>query len=381
MADKPDYYEVLGVDRDADQAAIKKAFRRLAREHHPDVNRDDPDAEERMKLIGEAYAVLSDADKRARYDRFGHTEDNGGFSGGDFDAGVFGEFADLFSSFFGGGGFGNTNQRRRGGPQAGDSLVVAVDLELEDVVNGCEKEIHYRRLNTCPGCFGTGAAEGSQPVSCTTCGGRGQVAQQRMSLFGITTVVTACPDCHGEGQVISNPCRRCQGQGRVQDRVTRTVRIPAGVDDGMRVKVPGGGNTGSAGGPDGDLYLQVRVRQHAKFQRDGMHLLSELPISFAQAALGDTVTVPGLVDEHALVIPAGTQTGHTFRVAGAGLPSARSGTFRGDLYVRVRIQTPTDLNEEQKELLYRFAQASGEKDLQPEEKGWFESLMERLGLR
>ena len=381
MPEPVDYYDVLGVARDADPATIKKAFRKLAREHHPDVNPDDPEAEARFKQLGEAYAVLGDADKRAQYDRYGHTLDPNSFGGGEFNADLFGDLAGIFQSFFGGnfagGGFaGGYNQQQRHGPRAGDSLVLGLELNLEDVVEGVEQEISYRRRTTCATCFGTGAAEGSRPERCPTCDGRGQVAQQRRTMFGLTTVLSPCPECRGEGQIISHPCPKCRGEGRVQEGVERTVKIPAGVDDGMRVKVGGGGDQGVQGGPDGDLYIQIRLRQHEVFERDGMHLHCEQPISYAQAALGDTIDVPALSGEPRLTIPAGTQTGQTFRLGGCGLPSPRNPNVRGDQYVTVRVVTPTHLSEEQKELLFRFAHAGGEHDLEPEEKGFFERLLD-----
>ncbi|NUP98855.1 MAG: molecular chaperone DnaJ [Armatimonadetes bacterium] len=378
MPDKPDYYDVLGVPRDADAAAVKKAFRKLAREHHPDVNPGDPQAAERFKQLGEAYAVLGDAEKRSYYDRYGHAPENG-LGAGDFNADMFGDLAGVFQSFFnfgGMGGFGQQPQRR--GPRPGDSLVLGIQISLEEVVSGVEQEISYRRQTTCPECFGVGAAEGSSPERCTVCEGHGQVRQQRRTIFGLTTVVTACPECAGEGQVIRRPCPRCQGQGRIQDAIERTVKIPPGVEDGMRVKVPGGGDAGVQGGPDGDLYLQVRIRPHSVFAREGMDIHCEQRITFAQAALGDTITVPGLVEDQKLVIPAGTQTGTTFRIGAAGLPSARSNYGRGDQYVTVTVVTPTNLTADQKELLFRFAHACGEQDLEPEEKGFFERLLDAL---
>ncbi len=376
MPDKPDYYEVLGVPRDADQDTIKKAFRKLAREHHPDVNPGDDGASDRFKRLGEAYAVLGDPEKRAHYDRYGHALENGGFYGGDVNFEMFGDLAGIFQSFFGGqmGGY----QRQRQGPRAGDSLVMAIEIELRDVVEGVEKEVSYRRQTTCPICFGTGAGEGSSPERCPTCDGHGQVRQQRRTMFGMAAVLTTCPECRGQGQIIRKPCTRCKGEGRVEETVERTVKVPAGIEDGMRLRVSSGGDAGYQGGPAGDLHLQVHVRPHQVFQRDGMHIFCEVPVSFAQAALGDTLEVPGLVSEQKLSIPAGTQTGQTFRIGGAGVPSARQTQFRGDQFVTVKVVTPTKLSAEQKELLFRFAHAGGEKNLEPEEKGFFERIVEAL---
>lgn len=378
MAEQRDYYEVLGVPRDADQAEIKKAFRRLARELHPDVNRDDPDAEAKFKEVGEAYAVLSDPEQRARYDRFGHAGLDGGGAGG-FRPEMFGDFGDLgglFSAFFGGGG--GYEQSRRDGPQAGDSLLQQVDLTLEEVATGIDREVAYQRQTTCSICFGTGAAEGTQPETCRTCGGLGQVRQQRRTMFGMSTMIAPCPECRGEGTVIRSPCTRCRGTGRVRESVSRSVKLPPGLEEGMRIRVSGAGDTGLRGGPAGDLYLQVHILPHKVFERDGSDLYMELPISFAQAALGDSVTVPGILEEQQVTIKAGTQTGTTFRISGVGLPSHRAGHVRGDQYVTVRVVTPTDLDEEQKELLFRFAHARGETAIQPEERGLLARLLGAL---
>ncbi len=380
MAEKRDYYEVLGVGRDADEAEIKKSFRRLARQFHPDVNKDDPEAEAKFKEVGEAYAVLGDADKRARYDRFGHAGmENGGPGPGDFRPEMFGDLGDLFSAFFGGGtGF---EQTRRDGPQAGDSLLLPVDLTLEEVATGVDRDITYQRQTTCPECLGTGAAEGTRPETCTVCSGHGQVRQQRRTMFGLSTVVAPCPECRGEGSIIKTPCSRCRGAGRVRESVERTVKLPPGLEEGMRIRVAGGGDTGFRGGPAGELYLQVRIRAHKVFERDGSDLYMQLPITFAQAALGDTVAVPGILDEQQVTIKAGTQTGTTFRISGVGLPSHRAGHVRGDQYVTVRVVTPTDLDEEQKELLFRFAHARGENELDPEERGLLGRLLDAIKRR
>jgi len=380
MADKRDYYEVLGVGRDADEAEIKKAFRKLARQLHPDVNKDDPQAEAKFKEVGEAYAVLGDAEKKARYDRFGHSGlENGGMGAGDFRPEMFGDLGDLFSAFFGGGG--GFQETRRDGPQAGDSLLLPVELTLEEVATGVEREVSYQRQTTCAQCLGTGAAEGTRPEPCSTCGGHGQVRQQRRTILGISTMVTPCPDCRGEGTIIKSPCGKCRGTGRVRESVERAVKIPPGLEEGQRIRVGGAGDTGFRGGPAGDLYLQIRVRPHKVFERDGADLYMQLPISFAQAALGDTIQVPGILDEQQVTVKAGTQTGTTFRISGVGLPSARAGHVRGDQYVTVRVVTPTDLDEEQKELLFRFAHARGETELEPEERGLLGRLLDAIKRR
>ena len=384
MADKRDYYDVLGVPRDADPADIKKAFRKLARQHHPDVNQDDPSAADRFKEVGEAYAVLGDAEKRAQFDRFGHAGlENGGFQPGDFRTEMFGDLGDLFAAFFGGGagGVGGFESQRREGPRAGDSLLLPVELSLEEIATGRDRDISYQRQTTCPDCVGTGAAEGSTPETCAVCGGVGQVRQQRRTMFGLSTMVTPCPECRGEGTIVKHPCNRCRGTGRVRETVERSVKIPPGLEDGMRIRVSGGGDTGSRGGPAGDLYLQVRVLPHKVFERDGSDLYMDLPISFAQAALGDTIGVPGILEAQQVTIKAGTQTGTTFRISGAGLPSHRAGHVRGDHFVTVRLVTPTDLDDEQKELLFRFAHARGEHELEPEERGLLSRLLDAIKRR
>ncbi|MBI2301601.1 MAG: molecular chaperone DnaJ [Armatimonadetes bacterium] len=357
MPEGPDYYEVLGVARDADADTIRKAFRRLARQHHPDVNPEDPQAAERFKRVGEAYAVLGDPQKRAQYDRYGHVGD-GGFSPGDVDFDVFGDLSQVFQAFFGGGGGGA--RRRRNGPRPGDDLGYEIVLTLEEVVTGLEREVSYNRLTACPECYGTGAAAGSSPQRCATCAGHGEVRQNRRTMFGYTTVVTACPDCGGAGEQIKEPCRRCRGRGQVPEDVTRSVRVPAGVEDGMRLRVTGGGNSGAQGGPDGDLWLLMRVRPHEVFQREGTDVACEVAVSFTQAALGATLTVPGLLQPQRLTIPAGTQTGTVFRLGGRGIPSTRNPNIRGDEFVAVRVVTPTVVTPEERALLRRLAELQHE---------------------
>lgn len=369
-----DYYDLLGVPRDADEATIRSAFRKLAREHHPDRNPDDPEASTRFKQIGEAYAVLGDAEKRAQYDRYGHLPQDGGFRPGDINFDLFGDLGSVFQGLF---GMGGREPRARTGPRPGDSLLVDVSLTLEEVATGVSHEVTYQRLNTCSECFGTGVGPGGKRERCTTCGGQGMVQQARRTMLGYAAVTTACPTCGGTGETIVNPCGKCRGDGRAGESVTKSVSIPAGVETGTRVRVTGGGDTGYSGGPPGDLFLRIFVEPHRAFQRDGLDLHSEQPISFAQAALGDTIAVAGLREEQRLAIPAGTQTGRTFRLAGAGLPSPRGGG-RGDQYVTVRVVTPTNLTADEKELLYQFAQLRGEMELEPEEKGFLARLLSKL---
>jgi molecular chaperone DnaJ len=384
MAEATDYYELLGIGRDADQAEIKKAFRRLARQYHPDKTGGDEASTEKFKAIGQAYAVLGDPEKRAHYDRYGRVAEDGGFAAGDVNFDMFGDLGSIFQSIFGGGfgGFGGfgaqPQQRSPGSAQPGQSLVLEAVLTLEDVARGTDHEVKYQRLATCSGCFGTGAAAGSKRERCSACGGHGQVQQTHRTLFGYSTVLSVCPTCRGEGEMVRNPCDKCRGKGRVPETVETSVRLPAGVDDGMRVRVRGGGDRGVNGGPDGDLLVQVRVRPHERFAREGRDVLCEQPISFAQAALGDTLEVPGLTEPQALTVPAGTQTGKTLRIAGAGLADPRDQQLRGDMFVTVRVVTPTHLSAEEKELLYRFAQLRGEHPGKPEEGGLFEKLLSKL---
>lgn len=388
MTDQRDYYELLGVPRDADPAAIKKAFRQQARQHHPDVNPNDPEAAQRFKELGEAYAVLSDPQKRAQYDRYGRVVD--GAQGG-VDPRVFEEFGlgGLFESLFGGlGGFGGFRDAapRRGGPQPGDDLAMEVSLSLEEVARGVEHEVAYRRRVVCSACYGTGLGPDGRRETCDTCRGQGRVRQNQRTLLGMATVVVPCPTCQGEGEQVVHPCEACRGSGRVEQEATRTVKIPAGVEDGMRVRVPDAGDAGLRGGPTGDLYLLVTLRAHDRFVRDGADLHSEIPLSFAQAALGDTLQVEGLIEAHEVKVPAGTQTGRTLRVAGGGLPllrptrreAARDSQPRGDLFLTVRVQTPTDLSTREKELLYEFARLRGEHPEAPEERGFFDKLLSKL---
>lgn len=384
MADSRDYYEILGVGRDADQAEIKKAFKKLARQYHPDVTGNDPELTEQFKQVGQAYAVLGDPDKRAQYDRFGHVDEQN-FGGGNANFDMFGDLGSIFQSIFGGGfpgfGFGGQQASRTNpgpGPQPGQSLMLEVGLTLEEIAEGVDKPVKYQRLTTCSSCFGTGAAEGSKRERCTTCRGQGRVQSTQRTLFGYQTVQSICPTCHGEGETIKNPCEHCQGRGRVEEVVETTVRVPAGVEDGMRVRVRGGGDKGQQGGDDGDLLLQVHQLRHERFQRDGRDLVCEQPISFAQAALGDQVAVDGLLGPAILPLPAGTQTGRTFRLAGYGLPDPRDARLKGDLFVTVRLVTPTKLSAEEKELLFRFAQSRDEHPAEPEEKSFFERLFNRL---
>ncbi len=369
---KRDYYEVLGVDRNADASTIKKAFRRLAQKYHPDVN-SSPEAEERFKEINEAYQVLSDDQKRAAYDRFGHAATGPGGAGFNDFAGGFGDlgsiFEEIFAGFSGGGGRG-----RRRAPRRGADLRVDVRLTFEEAAFGTEKELQVPRMEVCDRCQGSGAEPGTSPQRCATCGGSGEVHRRQHSpLFGTVVTATTCPNCGGSGEVITTPCTKCRGRKRV--RVTRrlNVNIPAGVDDGTRIRLAGEGEAGTLGGPPGNLYVVISVEPHEIFQRDGFDIHMELPINFAQAALGATVKVPTLDGgQQELEIPPGTQTGKTFRLRGLGIPRLqRSG--RGDMLVTVRVLTPVNLTDEQRELLRRLGESFGDNNIGAQhKKGLFE---------
>ncbi len=347
MATKRDYYEVLGVSRNAGEDEIRRRFRSLARQYHPDVCQDDG-AEERFKEINEAYQVLCDPEKRRSYDRYGHRgvgdfQDVGGFTGFNFE--------DIFESFFGMGGTAGGRQRS----QRGSDLHCSISLSFEEAVFGCEKEFNLQRLEVCSHCNGEGSEPGTRPERCSHCNGTGEIRNLQQSIFGRFVSVTVCGRCHGEGQVASTPCKVCGGEG--MERVTRQVkiRVPAGVEDSMQMPLAGQGDAGLRGGPPGTLYVSFMVRPHEHFQRQGNDLLFTQTINIAQAALGDEVEIPTLDGEPAkLHIPAGTQSGRIFRMKGRGVPYLRSNS-RGDLQVIVKVNTPTNLSDEQKELLRRLA--------------------------
>ncbi|MBZ5647263.1 MAG: molecular chaperone DnaJ [Acidobacteriia bacterium] len=344
---KRDYYEVLGVGRGAADQEIKSAYRKLAMQYHPDRNPGNPNAEESFKECSEAYAVLSDPNKRAQYDQFGHAGVNGGSV--QFDPSIFNDIlSDLFGGdFFGFGDlFGTGSGRRRSRAQRGADLREDLTLEFEEAVFGAKKETTYRRHEICDQCHGSGAAAGKSPSTCSQCGGRGQVRYQQ----GFFTVSRTCPACGGVGSVITDPCKACKGQGRVLRQRTKEIEIPAGVEDGMRVRLGEAGEAGSFGGPPGDLYVVLHVKEHAFFEREGNDLHCVLPISFAQAALGTELKVPTLDGEQNLKIPDGTQSGATFRLRGKGVP-VLNGRGKGDLFVEVRVQTPSKLTKREKELL------------------------------
>ncbi|MGA8491898.1 MAG: molecular chaperone DnaJ [Terriglobales bacterium] len=342
---KRDYYEVLGVTREAGEQEIKSAYRKLALQFHPDRNPNNPDAEEKFKECSEAYTILADADKRAAYDRFGHAAVNGGGSGG-FDPTVFQDVSEIFGDFFGFGDLFGGGSRRGSRAQRGPDLREDVTLEFEEAVFGTETNVTVRRHETCEDCRGSGAAAGKAPVTCRSCGGRGQVRYQQ----GFFSMARTCPTCQGAGSVITDPCPKCKGEGRVLRQRTVDAKVPAGVEDGTRIRFSGLGEAGGHGGPAGDLYVVLHVKEHPFFEREGNDLHCVIPISFAQAALGTEIEVPTLEGEHALKVPDGTQSGTTIRIRGKGVP-VLNGHGKGDLFVEVRVQTPGKLSKRQRELL------------------------------
>ncbi|RME52503.1 MAG: molecular chaperone DnaJ [Deltaproteobacteria bacterium] len=350
---KEDYYTILGVARNATEVEIKKAYRTLALKYHPDRNPGDAEAEKKFKAASEAYEVLSDPEKRATYDRFGHAGlQGGGFQGFHDMNDIFESFGSIFEDIF---GFSSQTRRGRGGPQRGDDLRYDLDITLEEAVLGAEKEIEVPRLVTCSTCQGSGCKSGSRPARCSNCGGRGQVFRSQ----GFFTISTTCPRCHGEGSLVEDPCPACRGQGMRRQFKTLSVSIPAGVDSGNRLRIAGEGNAGPHGGPPGDLYIFIRVRQHEKFHRDGKNLHFLQPISFPQAALGTELEVPTLYGTKKITVPPGSQHGDEIRIPGAGAPSLRS-RGHGDQIVHLQIVVPKKLTERQKELLHEFAALSEE---------------------
>ncbi|HTR25897.1 MAG TPA: molecular chaperone DnaJ [Terriglobales bacterium] len=350
---KRDYYEVLGVVRTATEVEIKSAYRKLALTYHPDRNPNNPDAEEKFKEITEAYAILADAEKRSLYDRFGHAGVGGAAAGGaaGFDPAIFQDFGDIFGEIFGMGDLFGAGGRRRTRAQRGADLREDLHLEFEEAVFGAEKKVNVRRNEACEACRGSGAAPGKAPVPCRTCEGRGQVRYQQ----GFFSIARTCSTCQGAGSVITDPCPKCRGEGRqMRERVVE-AKVPAGVEDGTRIRFSGYGEAGGFGGPAGDLYVVLHVKEHAFFEREGNDLQCVVPISFSQAALGTEIMVPTLEGEHKLKVPEGTQSGTSFRVRGKGVP-VLNGHGKGDLYVEVRIQTPGKLSKRQRELLAEFGE-------------------------
>lgn len=364
MADKQDYYEALGISKGASADEIKKAYRQMAKKYHPDMNPGNAEAEHKFKEVNEAYAVLSDPEKKSQYDQFGHAafDQSTGYGAGGF--GGFGDFdmGDIFSSFFGGGfGGGSRSQSRANAPIPGDDIGVRVILSFEEAVFGCKKEVSFGRVQKCDDCTGTGAKKGTSPEKCTRCGGSGTVRVQQRTAFGMMQSTRACPDCNGTGKIIKTPCDNCRGKGYVKVNKKLEVTIPAGIDDGQRIALRSQGNEGRNGGAPGDLVIQVSVRPHPIFERDGYDVYCEVPITFAEAALGAKIKIPTLEGQMDYDIPEGTQTGTVFTIKQKGI-SAVNSRSKGNLYVKVVVETPKSLSEEQKKILRQFADSCGEKN-------------------
>lgn len=365
MAEKRDYYEVLGVSKDAGDAEIKKAYRALAKKYHPDMNPGDAEAEAKFKEINEAYAVLSDADKRSKYDQFGHdafdpTKGGTGFTASDFDFGDI--FSSIFGSGFGGGfgGFGGSSERRRNAPTRGNDVLETVYVSFEEAAFGCKREIKYGRVVKCSDCNGSGAEKGTTPEKCTVCNGTGQVTTTQRTMFGMMQTQHACDNCRGTGKIIKNPCGNCRGKGYIKISRTIEVSIPAGIDDGQRIALRGEGDEGRNGGPAGDLIITVGVKAHKIFERDGYDIYCDVPITFAEATLGAKIKVPTLDGTVDYDIPEGTETGTMFTLRDKGITNLNYPSRKGSLKFTVTIEVPKNLSSAQKKMLADFAESCGE---------------------
>ena len=360
MADqKRDYYEVLGVAKGASEDEIKRAYKKMARKYHPDLNPGDKEAEEKFKEVNEAYEVLSDADKKARYDQYGHAGVDPNFGAGGFDGSFdFGDLGDIFGSFFGG-GFGGGRRSNPNAPQRGESIRMALAISFEEAAFGCDREVTVDRMEPCDTCHGSGCAPGATPEICQDCHGTGTVQVRRQTPMGVFATSSPCPKCGGKGKIIHQPCKDCRGAGSVRKRKTIQASIPAGIDNGQTISIRGQGNAGKNGGPAGDLLITITVRPHELFRREGTSVLCEAPITFAQAVLGAELEIPTIDGKVKYTLPEGTQSGATFRLKGKGIP-AINGRGRGDQYVTVYIETPRNLNKEQKEALKKFAETMGD---------------------
>ncbi len=376
--EKRDYYEVLGVAKGASDDELKKAYRRLAKQYHPDLHPNDKEAEEKFKEINEAYDVLKDPDKRARYDQFGFSgvdPNFGGGAGGDPFGGSGFDVSDIFDSFFG--GFGGGRRSNPNAPRRGSDIETTVVISFEEAAKGCRKEVTFQQIETCDECHGSGAAAGSSPTTCPQCHGTGQIHINQRTPFGMMQTARTCDRCGGKGKIIENPCKKCGGTGRVRRHRTIEINIPAGIDDERILNVSGKGNVGLNGGPNGDLHVYVNIRPHELFERRGNDVWCEMPVTFVQACLGAEVTVPTLDGKVRYTIHEGTQPGDVFKLKGKGIPIL-GGRGRGDQYVQITIEVPKNLNQKQKEALRAFDELTDEKNYQKNKK-FFSRLKELFG--
>ena len=382
MADKRDYYEVLGVSKTASDDEIKSAFRRMAKQYHPDLHPDDKEAEAKFKEVNEAYEVLSNADKRAKYDQYGHAAFDPGAGAGAYSGGWsgfggfggassgFGGFGDIFSDFFGGGASSRSNPNA---PQRGENLRQNLTITFEEAAFGCEKEVQYRREENCSACGGSGAAPGSSTQTCPTCGGRGTVTRVQNTILGSMQTTAPCSACGGTGKIIKDPCKTCSGSGRVRNYTKRKIKIPAGIDDGQTIRVSGAGDDGVNGGPKGDLHISIRVKPHKRFIRDGADIHQNISIPVTTAMLGGAINVPTLEKDVKLTIPEGTPAQKTFRMKGFGIQKLNS-SEKGDMYVNITVDIPKKLTDKEREIVAKLAEEMGDGDAQktkPKKKGLF----------
>lgn len=378
MADKRDYYEVLGLQKSATPDEIKKAYRQLAKKYHPDLNPDNKEAEAKFKEVNEAYEILSDADKKEKYDRFGfagvdpsYASSQGGGFGGSFGGGMDFDLGDIFGSFFGGGfGGGGGSRSNPNAPRRGNDIQTNITITFEEAAKGCKKTIDFQRIEVCDECGGSGAAKGSSPQTCPDCNGRGQINVQQRTPFGTISTSKTCQRCGGKGTFNPNPCSRCKGAGRIRRTIKKDINVPAGIDDGQIFTVRGEGNRGVNGGPSGDLRIGVSVKPHQYFERDGYNVWYDMKVSFVQATLGDKLRVPTLDGQVEYELPAGTQPGDIFKLKNRGIVVPNS-TRKGDQLIRVTVDVPKNLNEKQKEALLHFNEVMGNSAVQPEEKRGF----------
>ena len=368
MADKRDYYEVLGVDKSVSEDELKKAYRKAAKKYHPDLNPGDAEAEKKFKEVNEAYEVLSDSEKKARYDQFGHAGVDPNFgAGGGYGGGYggftgdFGDLGDIFSSFFGGGFGGSSRRSNPNAPRRGNDTAASVNISFEEAAKGCKKTIKVTKIESCKECGGSGAEKGTSAKTCPVCHGSGQVSTAQRTPFGVMQTQKVCDHCHGSGKIIEKPCKTCAGKGRIRHTVELPIDIPAGIDDGQIINISGGGDSGINGGPNGDLRINVNVRPHPIFERNGYDVFCEIPITFTEAALGAEITVPTLDGKVKFTIHEGTQHGDEFKLKGKGIQRLRY-SGKGDQYVKIIVEVPKDLSKAQKEKLKEFAKITDSKN-------------------